>query len=432
MVIKGKGDYKMSLQSPSEKQENQKSNKFTDFANKTKSKWGTLSKNQKIITSVVAAVVVIIAGAVIYQGISGNSITSVVSGSNLDVEVNSAEVIIPYDNDDSSTYVAYNITLENKGNKTINFADIQLIGDDGESIASEYIYDTSEKFTVLNVLSSGIRKGKKRTGYLVYKVDPDESKDYSLEVEYYAQDDNYENETQETSVSLEKVDVTDNRDKIIKLVESYVNQVFLASKSTTISSSSAVTFNPTTDQPQVTTLAKKSDKKSDELTLGNDIDKDKNSYIERFETKVSALFDYYTPSDSEFDFFVKQYMVANAIRAQISVKVKELYPTTAKVTVSSKVIDISNIDTYDLVRSYLEEATGKSYSSDEAIMQDAEKYIFDGLPNYFGTTSLTTNTSEDDISLALEDDKWSVDSSDSEKNYGYDSLQRSMAGDFFY
>lgn len=96
MVIKGKGDYKMSLQSPNEKQENQKSNKFTDFANKTKSKWGTLSKNQKIITSVVAAVVVIIAGAVIYQGISGNSITSVVSGSNLDVEVNSAEVIIPY------------------------------------------------------------------------------------------------------------------------------------------------------------------------------------------------------------------------------------------------------------------------------------------------------------------------------------------------
>ena len=85
-----------------------------------------------------------------------------------------------------------------------------------------------------------------------------------------------------------------------------------------------------------------------------------------------------------------------------------------------------------LLNDYIKQATGKDFSSDDAIMQDAEKYVFASVPSHLDSTELAAETDENSISLSLKDKKWSVDSSDKDSNYGYSGLQRSMSGHFFY
>lgn len=203
----------------------------------------------------------------------------------------------------------------------------------------------------------------------------------------------------------------------------------MASQSTSISGSESVGFN-TSDDVQVTTLSNK--KKDNEFQLANNIEADKALFVKRFKDELGSEFDYFTPSDSEMEAFVKQYMEANGKRAQVGVSIEELYPTSAKVKVESKSIDLSKIDMDDLVDGYLEQATGKDFSDDDAVMQDAEKYVFASVPSHFGSTELATETDENTISISLKDKKWLVDSSDKENNYGYSGLQRSMSGQFFY
>jgi hypothetical protein len=76
------------------------------------------------------------------------------------------------------------------------------------------------------------------------------------------------------------------------------------------------------------------------------------------------------------DAFVDKYMEANAKRAQVNVSIEELYPTSAKIKVESKSIDLGKVDMSDLVDDYIEQATGKDFSDDDAVMQDAEKICF--------------------------------------------------------
>lgn len=211
----------------------------------------------------------------------------------------------------------------------------------------------------------------------------------------------------------------------------------MASQSTSIGQSTSVGVKAS-DTAQVTNLTSKSDKKKDDKKkdddsqLGNNIEADKELFVKRFKEELGSSFDYFTPSDSEMQTFVNQYMEANAKRAQVSVSVEELYPTSAKVKVESKSIDLSKIDMNALLNSYIKQATGKDFSSDDAIMQDAEKYVFASAPDQFGTTELAAETDENSISLSLKDKKWSVDSSDKDSNYGYSDLQSSMSGHFFY
>nr|WP_239548965.1 DUF5105 domain-containing protein [Streptococcus loxodontisalivarius] len=201
------------------------------------------------------------------------------------------------------------------------------------------------------------------------------------------------------------------------------------SESTNITSSEAVASK---GSAQVSVLDSKSSDSSSDFKLGNDISADKADFTKRFKAAIPDMFSYYQPSDAEMNTFIQQYIQANAKRSQISVKVTEFYPTSAKVTVSSKVIDIGAVDTDTLVDEYLKQLTGKTYTSDSKLMADAEKYIFTNLYTRFPTTAMTTQTSEDDLIITYDDKKWTVDSSDSESNYGYSQLQRSMAGDLFY
>ncbi|SDO76131.1 protein of unknown function [Streptococcus equinus] len=418
------------MDSKNSNQNEKGTNQFSNFTGKVKSQWSSLSKTKKIIAAAAGVVVIGGIGFGISQASTGTSVVSAVTGSPLKITVNSADVIVPEDAEKGSTYVAYNITFENKSSQKIelNSADVQLVDEDGETISNESIYSSTDDFKDMNLIGTSLGKGKKRTGYLVYKVDPKKSKDYSIEAECTVTgDDSYDRK--ESEQSLEKVTVTDNRDKIEKLASDYINKVFLASQSTSISGSESVGFNAS-DDVQVTTLSNK--KKDDEFQLANNIEADKALFVKRFKDELGSEFDYFTPSDSEMEAFVKQYMEANGKRAQVGVSIEELYPTSAKVKVESKSIDLSKIDMDDLVDGYLEQATGKDFSDDDAVMQDAEKYVFASVPSHFGSTELATETDENTISISLKDKKWLVDSSDKENNYGYSGLQRSMSGQFFY
>jgi hypothetical protein len=421
------------MDSKNSNQNEKGTNKFSDFTGKVKSQWNGLSKTKKIITGVAGLAIVGVAGVAVYQATTGTTVTSAVTGSPLKITVNSADVIVPEDAEKGSTYVAYNITFENKGSQKIelNSTDVQLVDKDGETLSNEMIYSSTDDFKDMDLVGAGLGKGKKRTGYLVYKIDPKKSKDYSIEAECTVTgDDSYDKK--ETEESLSKVKVTDNRDDIKKMASDYINKVFLASQSTSISGSASVGFDASADV-QVTTLSNKSDKKKEnDFQLGNNIEADKELFVKRFKEELGSSFDYFTPSDSEMDAFVDKYMEANAKRAQVNVSIEELYPTSAKIKVESKSIDLGKVDMSDLVDDYIEQATGKDFSDDDAVMQDAEKYVFASFPSRFSSTDLATETDENSISVSLKDKKWMVDSSDKSMNYGYDGLQRSMSGQFFY
>ncbi len=421
------------MDSKNSNQNEKGTNKFSDFTGKVKSQWNGLSKTKKIIAGVAGLAIVGVAGVAVYQATTGTTVTSAVTGSPLKITVNSADVIVPEDAEKGSTYVAYNITFENKGSQKIelNSTDVQLVDKDGETLSNEMIYSSTDDFKDMDLVGAGLGKGKKRTGYLVYKIDPKKSKDYSIEAECTVTgDDSYDKK--ETEESLSKVKVTDNRDDIKKMASDYINKVFLASQSTSISGSASVGFDAS-DDVQVTTLSNKSDKKKEnDFQLGNNIEADKELFVRRFKEELGSSFDYFTPSDSEMDAFVDKYMEANAKRAQVNVSIEELYPTSAKIKVESKSIDLGKVDMSDLVDDYIEQATGKDFSDDDAVMQDAEKYVFASVPSRFSSTDLATETDENSISVSLKDKKWMVDSSDKSMNYGYDGLQRSMSGQFFY
>ncbi|SDQ06753.1 protein of unknown function [Streptococcus equinus] len=421
------------MDSKNSNQNEKGTNKFSDFTGKVKSQWNDLSKTKKIIAGVAGLAIVGVAGVAVYQATTGTTVTSAVTGSPLKITVNSADVIVPEDAEKGSTYVAYNITFENKGSQKIelNSTDVQLVDKDGETLSNEMIYSSTDDFKDMDLVGAGLGKGKKRTGYLVYKIDPKKSKDYSIEAECTVTgDDSYDKK--ETEESLSKVKVTDNRDDIKKMASDYINKVFLASQSTSISGSASVGFDAS-DDVQVTTLSNKSDKKKEnDFQLGNNIEADKELFVKRFKEELGSSFDYFTPSDSEMDAFVDKYMEANAKRAQVNVSIEELYPTSAKIKVESKSIDLGKVDMSDLVDDYIEQATGKDFSDDDAVMQDAEKYVFASVPSRFSSTDLATETDENSISVSLKDKKWMVDSSDKSMNYGYDGLQRSMSGQFFY
>ncbi len=425
------------MDSKNTNQNEKKTNKFSEVVGKAKSQWSGLSQTKKIIAGVAGVVVIGGVGVAIYQASTGTSVASAVSGSPLKVTVNSADVIVPDDAAKGTTYVAYNVTLENKGSDKIQISsEPQLVDEDGETLSSEYVYTSTDDFKPMDLTRASLGKGKKKTGYLVYKLDPKESKDYSIEAECVVTGDN-SYDKKEAEQSLAKVTVTDNRDKIEQLASDYINQVFLASQSTSIGQSTSVGVKAS-DTAQVTNLASKSDKKKDDkkkdddFQLGNNIEADKELFVKRFKEGLGSSFDYFTPSDSEMQTFVNQYMEANAKRAQVSVSVEELYPTSAKVKVESKSIDLRKVDMNALLNDYIKQATGKDFSSDDAIMQDAEKYVFASVPSHLDSTELAAETDENSISLSLKDKKWSVDSSDKDSNYGYSGLQSSMSGHFFY
>lgn len=371
------------MDSKNSNQNEKGTNKFSDFTGKVKSQWNGLSKTKKIIAGVAGLAIVGVAGVAVYQATTGTTVTSAVTGSPLKITVNSADVIVPEDAEKGSTYVAYNITFENKGSQKIelNSTDVQLVDKDGETLSNEMIYSSTDDFKDMDLVGAGLGKGKKRTGYLVYKIDPKKSKDYSIEAECTVTgDDSYDKK--ETEESLSKVKVTDNRDDIKKMASDYINKVFLASQSTSISGSASVGFDAS-DDVQVTTLSNKSDKKKEnDFQLGNNIEADKELFVKRFKEELGSSFDYFTPSDSEMDAFVDKYMEANAKRAQVNVSIEELYPTSAKIKVESKSIDLGKVDMSDLVDDYIEQATGKDFSDDDAVMQDAEKYVFASVPSW--------------------------------------------------
>jgi hypothetical protein len=75
-----------------------------------------------------------------------------------------------------------------------------------------------------------------------------------------------------------------------KLASDYINKVFLASQSTSISGSASVGFDASADV-QVTTLSNKSDKKKEnDFQLGNNIEADKELFVKRFKEELGLKF----------------------------------------------------------------------------------------------------------------------------------------------
>ena len=142
------------MDSKNSNQNEKGTNKFSDFTGKVKSQWNGLSKTKKIITGVAGLAIVGVAGVAVYQAMTGTTVTSAVTGSPLKITVNSADVIVPEDAEKGSTYVAYNITFENKRRYITGVGNGRL-----DAVSNALRDNTTLTFDILDYKEHSLGKG---------------------------------------------------------------------------------------------------------------------------------------------------------------------------------------------------------------------------------------------------------------------------------
>lgn len=92
----------------------------------------------------------------------------------VDLKVKNGMYVLPRDESSDSKYLALNIEIKNKSNKTLNLTtrDINLYNSDDEKVKPIQVYDSSNKFQTFAFES--ISKKKSASGYVVFEVKPKE------------------------------------------------------------------------------------------------------------------------------------------------------------------------------------------------------------------------------------------------------------------
>ncbi|MBM7643767.1 hypothetical protein [Streptococcus loxodontisalivarius] len=137
--------------------------KVQAFFATVKERFAKLTKTQKIVSGIVGAIVVLGLIAIpLIKPLQEKLALASIGSSPVKITVNSAETIIPYDGDEDSTYIAYNVTFENTSSKSMNFTSvIELVNDEGEALSPEYVYDSTEKFETIQSEILSIGKNRK-------------------------------------------------------------------------------------------------------------------------------------------------------------------------------------------------------------------------------------------------------------------------------
>ena len=343
----------------------------------------------------------------------------------VDLKVKNGMYVLPRDESSDSKYLALNIEIKNKSNKTLNLTtrDINLYNSDDEKVKPIQVYDSSNKFQTFAFES--ISKKKSASGYVVFEVKPKEK--YKL---HYSPLDFGTGQKGSKDIEL-KVDASkypDNVDKVTDLAKEYIEKVFLSGNAS--GKASKLSTSQDSDQAAITLLAKKDDKNAD-FTLGGDLEKDRNEFVKKFIDKLGKSFTYYKPTEAELRTFVEAYAKVNAKRAKISYKVKTFLPETAVVYVRPETIGLKNLRTYDLISKFVDEHKGE-YTEYNDAYKAAEKYILENAPSQFESLPLVTNNSVSrdgyEVKLVRKGNKWTVDTS---SDTAYESLMRIFRGNTY-
>lgn len=297
-------------------------------------------------------------------------------------------------------YLALNIKIKNTGKETLSIStdDINLYDEDDNKISQVNDYTDSDNFKKLKYES--LSGDKNTNGYVIFKVDKE--KKYEL---HYAPMDYSDEKQKDIQLDVNAKDYDDKSSDVTKLTEEFVNTVF---------------------------LNKKDEEKSG--NLANNLEEEHNSFNKTFSQSLSKEFYYYKPSEAELMTAIDAFEAANAKKSKNSYSIKSYYPESATVYIKTETIHFDTLDTEAIVDDFVNKNEGK-YSDYEKAKSDAEKYLLEQLPTKYEAASVSTNDSSSgegyEVHLTKKDDKWTVDTSDSSKNYGFKSLKQAFMGDLY-
>ena len=327
------------------------------------------------------------------------------SNGQVEVKIKSGEFILPQEGSSDSKYLALSLEFKNKTNKKlmISNTDISLYNSEDEKVEPERVYSDSDKFKTLSY--NDLAKGKTISGYVVFEVD----KDQKYELHYSPTSYTTEDEVKEVYLKVDPSKYTDDVDEVKNVASEYVNAVFLGGEASGKD-------------------AKKSDKKKDEVPLGNDLEKSKTEFRTKFaETFKRRLYNY-PFTEEETNAFIDAYVKANAKRANITYTVKEYFPDHAVVVVQPEVIGLKGI-TRDYLSNFYNQHRSE-YGSLSDAYKAADKSLVDETMASLDSRPLATSESISregyKMKLVRKDGKWIVETQD----YGYGSFMTVFMGDF--
>lgn len=320
------------------------------------------------------------------------------------INIDEGTYIVPEDEkaDEGSGYLALKVRIKNKGKEILSVSpeDINLYDKEENKVSRKDIYIDDSNFKLFKFES--VSGGKSTDGYVIFKVEKD--KQYDLQ---YTPDGLIDSKQKPIQIDIDAKKYKDVSSEVQSLTEDFVNSVFLNKEDA-----------------------------GKESKLGNDLEQDKATFDKEFSKRLGEEFGYYKPSESELMNSVNSLKNANGKKAKVSYSIKELYPDSATIYVNPETIHFSNVDVDSIVEDFVNKNIEK-YTDYEKAEIDAEKYLLDQLPQKFENTTISkSNNSMSgegfEVHLTKKDDKWVIDTSDSDNNYTFKYLKQSFMGDLYY
>lgn len=341
---------------------------------------------------------------------SSSSEKSVAKSDEASIKVSDGQYILPNGEtvDEGEGFLALSVTIKNESKDPLRVSgdDISLYDEEDNKISLEHVYSTKSKFKELEY--TNVSGGKTLSGYVVFKVDKDAK--YTLTYQP-AFADYSEDELEEVEMKIDPSDYKDESEEIAKLVNGYVDSVFL----------------------------EKDDESKSKLKLANDLDAENQTYHEYFSKVIGKSLSgisKHKPTEDEANKVIDATVGANKDKAEVSCTVAELLPDRAVIHVSVKTILFADIETNDVVSTFSKDKMAASTNYDyDAIRIEAEQHMLSELPTLIQATAVRAPDQMSgegyEIVMTFKDDEWTIDSSISSDNYQYEYLQRAFCGGLF-
>lgn len=318
------------------------------------------------------------------------------------ITIEDGTYIVPEDKtiSEGTGFLALNIKIQNKSKDSLNLSstDVSLYDEEDNKIVNENVYSYDDT-TFKNFSSDTISGGKSANGYLVYQVD----KDKKYELHYTSSSAGEEKE--EITLNVDAKKYKDQSSTVTDLTAAYVDQVF---------------------------LNKTADKKT--ANLSNDLAAEHETFTKEFATVLGDSFNHYEPSEAELMTAVEAFETANANKAKVTYIIKNYFPNSATVLVKAETLHLEDLDSKGIIEEFVEKNKG-TYNDYDKVYNDAEKYLLENMPSRYDAIEVSTNDRGNSdgyaVQLTKEDDKWTIDTSDSSKNYSFGYLKQAFMGNLY-
>lgn len=300
-------------------------------------------------------------------------------------------------------YLALELTIKNNTKKSLNVSNYDMTlydSEDNQIKESDFYSNYDEDFKSFS--GDNISGGKSTTGYIVFKVEKD--KKYELHYKPSVVDSDGDDE-KDVQIKVDASKYNDQTKSFENTAASYIKQVFYG--------------------------AAEDKSVKDVLPIGNTIADDHSKFNTDFANALKEEFSSYTPSTAELNKVVASYESENSKKAKIEYAIDEMTPNEAVVYVKPTVLFFDNIDTDKTTDDFVNQNQGKYDDYDKA-EQDAEKYLLQQLPTLITQTTASESeyVSGDGYRLLLkkENDKWTINTEDTDDNYDYESMYSDFMG----